>query len=212
MAAIATPLKIDGASAQNTKEWAREKIKMAAAASAAKLDFILTLGNAVHKLKQTSKERSTTEWQAELETTCHASMLMWSVKAQAVKSVISEKDSSFSELKPEQQGQYKDYVFDQFLRSANLAFVDAITEFLLPDGNNQNGPMVEALRAVISTPAHTKLRQGDFSDWLTSWRSNNLAADQPDVHLWVHVLEFFEGVGQSGVNSFYSQLTAAVAC
>lgn len=98
-------------------------------------------------------------------------MLMWRVKAQAVKSVISEKDTSFSELKPDKQAEYKAFVFDEFLRSANQAFVDALTKFLLPDGDKQKGPMVEALRAVIITPAHTKLRQGE-SRRRPTWRAS----------------------------------------
>ena len=109
------------------------------------------------------------------------------------------------------QGFDQAFVFDEFLKSANQAFVNALTKFLLPDGDKQKGPMVEALRAVIMTPSLTKLRQGDFSDWTTSWNYTELAADQPAVHLWVQILDIFEGAGQSGVNSFYGQLTAAVA-
>lgn len=214
MAATAAIFSIEGVCARRTDQWSSDKTKIAAAASAAKLDFILTLGNAVHKLKQLNvpkKERTKAEWQGELETACHASMLMWSVKSKAIKTVISEKDASFSEMKPEEQTKCKAFVFDEFLKSANQAFVNALTKFLLPDGDKQKGPMVEALRAVIMTPSLTKLRQGDFSDWTTSWNYTELAADQPAVHLWVQILDIFEGAGQSGVNSFYGQLTAAVA-
>ena len=171
MAATAALFSIEGTCARRTDHWSSDKTKIAAAASAAKLDFILTLGNAVHKLKQnvSKKEPTKAEWQGELETACHASMLMWRVKSQAVKTVISEKDTSFSAMKAEEQENCKAFVFDEYLRSANQAFVNALTKFLLPDGDKQKGPMVEALRAVIMTPSHTKLRQGDFSEWTTSW-------------------------------------------
>lgn len=53
MAATAAPFSIDGECARQTNKWSSDKMKIAAAASAAKLDFILTLGHAVHKLKQT---------------------------------------------------------------------------------------------------------------------------------------------------------------
>ena len=171
MAATAAIFAIDGVCARKTDQWPSDKTKVAAAASAAKLDFILTLGNAVHKLKQLNvpkKEPTKAEWQGELETACHASMLMWRVKSQAVKTVISEKDTSFLAMKPEEQDKCKAFVFDEYLRSANQAFVNALTTFLLPEGDKQKGPMVEALRAAIMTPSHTKLRQGDFSDWATS--------------------------------------------
>ena len=142
MAATAAIFSIEGVCARRTDQWSSDKTKIAAAASAAKLDFILTLGNAVHKLKQLNvpkKERTKADWKDELETACHASMLMWSVKSKAVKSVISEKDTSFTELKAAKQEECKAFVFDEFLRSANQAFVNALTKFLLPDGNKQKG-------------------------------------------------------------------------
>ena len=52
MAATAAIFSIEGVCARRTDQWSLDKTKIAAAASAAKLDFILTLGNAVHKLKQ----------------------------------------------------------------------------------------------------------------------------------------------------------------
>ena len=122
MAATAAIFAIDGVCARKTDQWPSDKTKIAAAASAAKLDFILTLGNAVHKLKQQNvpkKERTKAEWQRELETACQASMVMWSVKSKAIKYVISEKDTSFTAMTAEEQIKCKAFVFDEFLKSAN---------------------------------------------------------------------------------------------
>ena len=68
MAATAAIFAIDGVCARKTDQWPSDKTKIAAAASAAKLDFILTLSNAVHKLKQQNvpkKERTKVDWQRE---------------------------------------------------------------------------------------------------------------------------------------------------
>ena len=65
-------------------------------------------------------------------------------KAKAVKSVISDKDSSFSAMEDTKQDEYKDLDFDQFLRSANRTFVDTISTFLLREGDKQKGAVGRA--------------------------------------------------------------------
>ena len=158
---------IDGSCARKTSDWPKDKMKIAAAAAAAKLDFILQLGNALYHIQMAPRDKELTakQLQAALDQACSATMLMWTEKAKAVKSVISDKDSSFTAMDESKQAEYKDFVFDQFLRSANRTFVDTISTFLLPDGDKQKGAMVEALRAAVITPEYTRLRQGDFQDW-----------------------------------------------
>ena len=168
MASTAMTFAIDGSCARKTSDWPKDKMKIAAAASTAKLDFILQLGNALYQIQMVprDKELNATQLQTALDKACNATMLMWAEKAKAVKSVISDKDSSFTAMDESEQDKYKDFVFDQFLRSANRTFVDTISTFLLPDGDKQKGAMVEALRAAVVTPEYTRLRQGDFQDWL----------------------------------------------
>ena len=211
MASTAMTFAIDGSCARKTSDWPKDKMKIAAAAATAKLDFILQLGNALYQIQMAPRDQELTAKQLQnaLDKACSATMLMWTEKAKAVKSVISDKDSSFTGMKAEEQAEYKDFVFDQFLRSANRSFVDTITTFLLPEGDKQKGAMVEALRAAVITPEYTRLRQGDFQDW-TKFDYRKMSASQPAVRLWVDILNIFEGAGQSGVNSFYSQLSAAL--
>ena len=131
MASTAMPFAIDGSCARKTSDWPKDKMKIAAAASTAKLDFILQLGNALYQIQMVprDKELNATQLQTALDQACSATMLMWTEKAKAVKSVISDKDSSFTGMEEEEQAQYKDFVFDQFLRSANRSFVDTISTF-----------------------------------------------------------------------------------
>ena len=212
MASTAMTFAIDGSCARKTSDWPKDKMKIAAAAATAKLDFILQLGNALYQIQMAPRDQELTAKQLQnaLDKACSATMLMWTEKAKAVKSVISDKDSSFTSMEEEKQTEYKDFVFDQFLRSANRTFVDTISTFLLPEGDKQKGAMVEALRAAVITPEYTRLRQGDFQDW-TKFDYRKMSASQPAVRLWVDILNIFEGAGQSGVNSFYSQLTSALA-
>ena len=210
MASTTMTFVIDGSCARKPSDWPKDKMKIAAATSTAKLDFILQLGNALYKIQMAPRDKdlSTTQLQTALDKACSATMLMWTEKAKAVKNVISDKDSSFSAMEEKQQNEYKDFVFDQFLRSANRTFVDTISTFLLPEWDKQKGAMVEALRAAVITPEHTRLLQGDFQDW-TNFDYHKMSASQPAVRLWVDILNIFDGAGQSGVKANSQQLWPA---
>ena len=51
MASTAMTFAIDGSCARKTSDWPKDKMKIAAAAAAAKLDFILQLGNALYQIQ-----------------------------------------------------------------------------------------------------------------------------------------------------------------
>ena len=79
MASTAMPFAIDGSCARKTSDWPKDKMKIAAAASTAKLDFILQLGNALYQIQMVprDKELNATQLQAALDKACSATMLMW---------------------------------------------------------------------------------------------------------------------------------------
>ena len=69
MASTTMTFVIDGRCARKPSDWPKDKMKIAAAASTAKLDFILQLGNALYKIQMAPRDKdlSTTQLQTVLE-------------------------------------------------------------------------------------------------------------------------------------------------